>query len=324
MFRKWIKRFSALAAAAACLCAPAYAAPPGYTQAGHTENVFFYGDQGYQIEYRYDIENKFSETIRDYIGNYNEFLSGDDYDVYFYFVNNSRSIDFTDMDHANDTYDTIRGMLTCADHSDCLKIDSFDTYMKYFYQTDHHWKHTGAQVGYTDILSLLFGPDEKPYEPVEEVTFDVIHNGSYYNRTRIANSTEKFSVYRYDLPELKVTVNGKKQLVDRQEYYFAGKFTKKMAAAHYDLFYGGDWGELVYESGRTDRGNLLVLTNSYGCPMRRLLSQHFNKTYFVDLRFYMIQTQKSMRIRQYVEDHDIDKILVLGDVALFMYGKQLH
>ena len=58
MFRKWIKRFSALAAAAACLCAPAYAAPPGYTQAGHTENVFFYGDQGYQIEYRYDIENK--------------------------------------------------------------------------------------------------------------------------------------------------------------------------------------------------------------------------------------------------------------------------
>ncbi len=320
-----------LAALAALLCclgtvsALAAEVPAEYRKARGTQNVYLYGDQDYQVEYRYDVEGKFRDQIADYVNNYNQFLSGDDVDVYFYFVNNSRSIDFTrDLSGPNDIYTSLCESLTCVDHAACLNIDSFETYMRLFYQTDHHWNHVGAQQGYEDMVRLLLGDEETPYQPVEEVVFDILYNGSYSLRTGIHNATQKFAVYRYELPEITLTVNGKKKTVGRQKQYFAGKYSKDEIAAHFDIFYGGDQGELVYDTGMEDKENLLVLSNSYSHSVRDLLAAHFHKTYVVDLREYMTQTGKSMKIREYLAEHQIDKVLILGDVSLFLYGKQLH
>ena len=320
-----LKKLAAAILLVSFLSTAAQAAPEGYRKLPKGANIYLYGDRDFQVEYRYDIEDKYRDKFRSYIDNYNKYLSGDEYDVYLYFVNNSRSIDFdADMSHADDMYETVRSRLTCADHAACLEIDSFDTYMEYFYQTDHHWKYKGSQAGYEDIVRLLFGPDEAPFKPVEEVTFDVIHNGSYNYRSKYPNSKEKFTVYRYDLPAFRATVNGKKKLFDRQDQYFAGKFTKGACEPHYDLFYGGDWGEIVFETDREDRENLLVLTNSYGSPMRRLLCQHFHRTYFVDLRFYLSHARKDFKLRPYIEEHEIDKILMLGDISYFLRGEKLQ
>ena len=38
----------------------------------------------------------------------------------------------------------------------------------------------------------------------------------------------------------------------------------------------------------------------------------------------MRQTCKSMKIREYLAEHQIDKMLILGDVSFFLYGKKLH
>jgi hypothetical protein len=58
--------------------------------------------------------------------------------------------------------------------------------------------------------------------------------------------------------------------------------------------------------------------------VRSLLGCHFNKTYVVDMREYMSQTGQSMKIREYLAANEIDKVLILGDVSYFLYGKQLH
>lgn len=299
--------------------------PEAYKKAGAAQNVFLYGDQGYQVEYRYDIEDKFRDKISDYVNDYNEFLSGDDANVYFYFVTNSRSIDFTtDPSKFNDVYAELCRCLTCVDHSACLSIDSFDTYMRLFYQTDHHWNHVGSQQGYEDIVKLLLGDEEAPYQPIEEVVFNAVYNGSYVQRSGLRNSTENFAAYRYELPPVKVTVDGKKKTIGRQAQYFDGKYSKNELAPHFATFYGGDLGEIVYDTGMTDRENLLILCNSYGCSVRDLICHHFNKTYVVDMREYMGQTKQSMKIRQYLKEHQIDKVLILGDISYFLYGKQLH
>ena len=299
-------------------------APEGYTHLRATENVFFFGDQGYQVEYRYDTEGKFRDRIAQYVNNYNEFLSGDDVDVWLYFINNSRSMDFTeDLSLPNPVYTRLCEMLTCADHTACLEIDSFETYMSYFYQTDHHWNHRGSQKGYEDVIRWML-EGEEPYQPVEEVAFDVKYNGSYSQRTGINNATEPFTVYRYDLPEKASYVMGKKKTVGRQELYFAGKYKKDDKAPHWANFYGGDIGELVYDTGLEDRENLLILCNSYGASVRELISSHFHKTYVVDMREYMNTTGKSMKIREYLRNNQIDKVLILADISYFLYGKLLH
>ncbi len=325
MLKRSIALFTVLLCLFSAVPAPADNAPAGYRKAGSTQNVFLFGDEGYQVEYRYDIEGKFNGPLNSYIGNYNEFLGGDGVDVYFYFVNCSRSIDFTrDLSGENDVYLWLLSRLTCVDHSACLKIDSFETYKRYFYQTDHHWNHVGAQKGYEDIIHLLLGEGEPTAVPAEEVVFDVVYNGSYVMRTGVHSTTEHFAAYRYDLPELRPTVNGKKTPIGRQNQYFSGKYSRNELASHYTTFYGGDWGELVYDTGREDRGNLLILCNSFGCSVRGLISRHFGKTYVVDMREYMGQTKKSMKIGQYLKDHNIDKVLILGDISYFLYGKMLH
>lgn len=324
MFNRYLAALAALLCCLGIVSVRAETVPPEYRKAGSTQNVYLFGDQGYQVEYRYDVEGKFRAQIADYVNNYNQFLSGDDVDVYFYFVNNSRSIDFTrDLTEPNDIYTGLCESLACVDHAACLNIDSFDTYMRFFYQTDHHWNHVGAQQGYEDMVHLLLGEDETPYQPVEEVVFDALYNGSYVMRTGVRNTTEHFAAYRYDLPEITLTVNGKKKTVGRQAQYFAGKYSKDELASHFAAFYGGDWGELVYDTGMEDKENLLVLCNSYGCSVRHLICAHFHKTYVVDLREYMTQTGNSMKIRQYLKDHDIDKVLLLGDISLFLYGNRL-
>lgn len=304
------------------LCA--WAAPEGYTPAGATKNCFFFGDNGYTVEYRYDYETMLPETMQGYIDNYNAFLGGDERDVYFYFVNNSRSMDFTtDLSGDNDIYLDLMSRLTCVDHHAALQVSSVEEYERLFYQTDHHWNHVGAQQGYEDILKLL-GVEDAPIQPAEEVTFDAVYNGSYAMRTGVKNATEYFKVYRYELPEVKVTLNGRIKKIGRADAYFAGKYSRDVLATHFATFYGGDQGEIVYDTGMTDRENLLVLCNSYGCSVRNLIGCHFNKTYVVDMRGYMTQTGKSMKIKKYLEDREIDKILIIGDVSYFLYGKQLH
>lgn len=304
--------------------APALAVPEGYTPAGATKNCFFYGENGYTVEYRYDYEALLTQTMEGYLDSYNATLAGDDTDVYFYFVNNSRSMDFTkDLSGENDIYLDLMGRLTCVDHHAALEIHSMAEYEALFYQTDHHWNHVGAQQGYEDILKLL-QVEDAPLQPVEEVVFDAVYNGSYVKRTGVKNATEHFAVYRYELPEVKVTVGGRMKKIGRSDAYFAGKYSKDILATHYATFYGGDLGEIVYDTGREDRDNLLILCNSYGCSVRELLGRHFNKTYVVDMREYMAQTGESMKIREYLQEKEIDKVLILGDVSYFLYGKKLY
>lgn len=319
-----MRRRLCLFLAAAMLLGSAIAAPAGYTPAGATKNCFFYGENGYTVEYRYDYETMLPQTMQGYIDNYNTHLSGDELEVYFYFVNNSRSMDFTrDYSGENDIYVDLMSRLTCVDHHDALDVHSMAEYERLFYQTDHHWNHIGAQQGYEEILQLL-GVEDEPIQPVEEVVFDAVYNGSYVKRTGVKNATEHFAVYRYDLPECKVTINGRVKKIGRADAYFSGKYSKDILATHYATFYGGDYGEIVYDTGRPERENLLILCNSYGCSVRELVGRHFNKTYVVDLREYMSQTGKSMKIHEYIEEHDIDKVLILGDVSYFLYGKKLH
>lgn len=319
-----MRRRLCLFLAAAMLLGSAIAAPAGYTPAGATKNCFFYGENGYTVEYRYDYETMLPQTMQGYIDNYNTHLSGDELEVYFYFVNNSRSMDFTrDYSGENDIYVDLMSRLTCVDHHDALDVHSMEEYERLFYQTDHHWNHIGAQQGYEEILQLL-GVEDEPIQPVEEVVFDAVYNGSYVKRTGVKNATEHFAVYRYDLPECKVTINGRVKKIGRADAYFSGKYSKDILATHYATFYGGDYGEIVYDTGRPERENLLILCNSYGCSVRELVGRHFNKTYVVDLREYMTQTGKSMKIHEYIEEHDIDKVLILGDVSYFLYGKKLH
>lgn len=44
----------------------------------------------------------------------------------------------------------------------------------------------------------------------------------------------------------------------------------------------------------------------------------------VDTREYKNQTGHSLKIEQYIEEYEIDKVLILGDVSYFLHGSVLE
>lgn len=59
----------------------------------------------------------------------------------------------------------------------CFRVDSFDVFDKYFYDTDHHWNYNGSYLGYTQVLSMISGDEAiKPD--------GVYHSGQFFPEAR--------------------------------------------------------------------------------------------------------------------------------------------
>lgn len=68
-----------------------------------------------------------------------------DMDVYYYIINRSFDIDFRYNEYTTNIVSYLENNLTNYNKLDYLKIDSYETYKKYFYKTDHHWNYNGSR-----------------------------------------------------------------------------------------------------------------------------------------------------------------------------------
>ena len=237
--------------------------------------------------------------------------------TYVYLLNSSRTVDvINDISAVPETYNRIVEYFDKSG-TDYLRLNSLEDYGAYFYTTDHHWNYRGSYVGYCQIVAMLLGEDEPVLEPLETVTFPVKFNGSMNKSLNQTNSEEDFTVYRFDYPEMKVELNGNpKPGYGNQEAYFEGKYSKMPLANHYNNFYGGEYGLVHVETDRTDRGNLLVFSNSMSDAIDLLLASHFHHTYFVDPRHYERALGK-LRLKDAAENWGITQVLILGDGMYF-------
>lgn len=238
--------------------------------------------------------------------------------TYVYLVNSSRSVDVVrDVSAVPLVYEVIQKSFDKS-ATDYLRLDSQEQYARYFYTTDHHWNYEGSYTGYRQIIRMMLGGEEPVLEPLETVTFPVKFNGSANQQSGKQDSQEFFTVYRFDYPEMKVEINGRPRAsYGNQETYLAGKYSRMPLANHYANFYGGDVGLLHLETDRTDRGNLLVFSNSYSNAVAMLLASHFHHAWFVDPRHYKTSMGKQFSISEAVREWDIDRILILGDAHYF-------
>ena len=60
----------------------------------------------------------------------------------------------------------------------------------------------------------------------------------------------------------------------------------------------------------------MIIGNSYTNSINKLIATHFNKTYDVDLRHYDYTFNDDFDIEEYVEDNNIDKVLIIMDYGL--------
>ncbi len=296
--------------------------PDTFTYSSRGQGICRLGNTGYLVDdWREFVIDSEMRRIRENGAILNERVPlGEGVKKYVYFIESSRSANLDgDLTGENEICALIRSAYE-TDGFDTLALESPYDYMNWFYKSDHHWNYKGSYQGYCDIVRMIFGEDEPLIQPVETVTFpDIPFNGSYNSTLGYSKCDELFTVYRFDdLPEYTVTINGgREKRYGRPDTYFNGKYPRLTVYNHYARFYGGDPGEMIIHTDQPDKPNLLLIANSYSNAVTLPLAKHCNTICSVDPRFYRLNMKTDFRIRQYIKKHDIDIILVMGDIKLF-------
>lgn len=189
-------------------------------------------------------------------------------------------------------------------------MDDLDTFRRWFYRTDHHWNYLGSYEGYLELLDLL-EIDEAPLAPAETVTLSARLTGSKASSSKARTVTEPFTAYRFDYPTMAVTVNGAAAAdYGAQDAFLSGA----RSDITYGNFYGGDLGEVIFDTGTEGRGSLLVIGESYDNAVLKLLASHYDKLYSIDLRYYKNYMKQDFRLGDYLAEHGIDQVLLIGNI----------
>ena len=245
-----------------------------------------------------------------------DFNSAENVRKYIFFIRNSRAQDFTAPEEDNNlAFSLIRSAYHADDWAQFSAAD-YNEFCSLFYQTDHHWNYSGADKGYRQILSMLL-PEEAPLSPEQEWNFEVVFNGSYARLTGLLCADEPFRAYSYPVPKLKTTLNGKNGQYGHRSVYEKNRVPDDELRNHYAYYYGGDYGEIRINNGYSRGRNLLLIADSYSNPINLLLASHYDQTYIIDLRYYEKDTGIPFDVNRYIADHDVDTMLMLGDIALF-------
>ena len=238
---------------------------------------------------------------------------------YLYFIECSESADFNDLYKYN-AFDYIKKHMPPMTGYDKLNYNSFDEYKRLFYQTDHHWNYHGSYIGYTQIIRMLEGPNVKVLKPARTHVYNTIYNGSLARDNLLKCSTEKFTVYEYDLPPYKTYVNDEeKEYGYRSLYVSDDDFPHKAYSNHYGMYYGDDWAKVVYDFNCPEKENLLILGTSFTNSVNELLASHYNKTHVLDFRHYRKQYGERINAQKYMEENNISKMVIIGNISSLGY-----
>lgn len=194
-----------------------------------------------------------------------------------------------------------------------FEINSFADYQSWFYKTDHHWNYKGSYRAYRQILELL-GCNEQPLEPIDTVTVSQSFAGS---KTPDMNGlfTEDFTVYQFQFPQMEISIN-KNPVSD---YGDAKSFLdRNRTDVTYGNFYGGDDGEIIFDTHNTEKENILLIGESYDNAVLKLVASHYHRTHSIDLRNYKAFLGQDFHLGQYIQENNISKVLLIGNIDYFV------
>lgn len=184
------------------------------------------------------------------------------------------------------------------------------SYLSY-YRTDHHWTTAGAYRGYAALMEGM-GLPVRPLDALTRVS------DSFYGTT-----WSKAGAYWYAPDTMEIAVSDEDVTVTN---YFSSEaapgklynYDKLEQKDKYTFFLGGNQPLCVIESEKEGaEGSILILRDSFTDALAPFLTQNFEEIHLLDLRYY------KGSIPAYVEEHGIDRVLVLYSVDNFVTDTNL-
>lgn len=244
------------------------------------------------------------------------FAAYPDTEFYLYFIEKDTEISFSTGEKTGSYEHLLEQIDLPSQRIAKFSIDSFEHYSNYFYRTDHHWNYAGSYAGYLEVRELL-GISEPALQPLETATADSSFSGSKATASGATTLSEPLMAHRFAFPEMTITINGASAAdYGGQSAFFAAGAVQ--GDYNYGSFYGGDMGEIIFDTGTTDRGSILVIGESFDNAILKLLASHFDQTYSIDLRYYQSYMGSAFDLDSYLAEHSIDQVLLIGNIDFFV------
>lgn len=256
----------------------------------------------------------YKEKLDLHIENINEISSKLNIPTNVFYIN--KDVDINDYNAVDDYMkNNLNENITYDNFYDIDDNDNYyDEYKNYFYKTDHHWNYKGSYKGYK-IISRMLGNNVLKYQ--KENCFDEVRFvGSKGKKVGDFLNYDEFCTYSFNLLEHKVYINKELSNYGDKESYFNKQQTKELGANHYAIYYGKDYGEIIYDFDNK-KDNLLIFSNSYSNPINELIASSYNKTYIIDLRAYEKDLNEEFILNEYIKDKNISEILFIGDINFY-------
>ncbi len=208
------------------------------------------------------------------------------------------------MENRAAQYDATRAAFTAAMEAQSVPmLDLTETYRavdnrKDYYSTvDHHYTLLGAELAYKTVCDALSLPFIQPDVRATEQTFLGTYNRKLYGLSPISEQFQ--SDFAPAIPYSRWD-NGER--TDRPMIESSG------AEAYYTAYMGGDMGETIVQTDRTELGKILIVGDSFTNAFETLCYRSFGEMRSLDFRHYSGQT-----LTEYILDYQPDVVLVMRD-----------
>ncbi len=237
-----------------------------------------------------------------------------DIEFYTYYIEKDTDINFKSNDKIGVSEYLMNRINLPEDNKGVFEINSFREFDKYFYKTDHHWNNKGSFEGYRDVVSMLTPEETKFLTYDGEVDISDSFSGSKTLTEETALYSESFPVYKINYPAMNIYTNGAPGIYGNEKAFIDGVGGELT----YGDFYGGDMGEVIFETENKDKPNLMVVGESFDNAILKAVASHFNRTVSIDMRYYKDYMGKDFSFEECLKENDIDKVLFIGNIDYFV------
>jgi len=175
-----------------------------------------------------------------------------------------------------------------------------------YYRTDHHWTSLGAFYGANAILEAM------GLEPLELDSYQKTTVTDQFYGTSFSTSGVRWlppdSIDTY-VPGDGVKVTSYFNGAPEEGSLYVDSFLE--VKDKYSYFLGGNQALCVIETPHSDAPRVLVIRDSYTDSLAPFLTERFSEIHLFDLRYNLNS------IKSYVEEHNIDEVVVLYSFANF-------
>lgn len=181
-----------------------------------------------------------------------------------------------------------------------------------YYKTDHHWTTEGAFLAY-QYWQERTGKNPTANSASDLTTVTKSFRGSLYSKILDYDSAyDEIKVLKNTLDtEYTVIADGE----DIGGIYQQDKLSEK---DKYAYFMGGNYGEaVIHNEEAKDKGNLLLIKDSFANTMIPMLSADYENIYMIDLRYF------AGYIPTYMKENNISEIMVLYNISNFISDKNI-